>query len=94
MIDGESENIVNALRIVIPRLVDRKSFELDSLYSSTDSENFEFVKWLIPESYHFDREKGTPVQNISTLTGAHVRVVPIHECKDYHPGERFEIVRS
>jgi hypothetical protein len=43
MIDGESENIVNALRIIIPRLVDRKS-------SSTETESIEFVKWLIPDS--------------------------------------------
>jgi hypothetical protein len=47
----EDCDVVNALRIIIPMLVDRKSFELDSLNSSTDTENIEFVKWLIPERY-------------------------------------------
>jgi hypothetical protein len=89
LIDGESENVVNALRIIIPRLVDRKS-------SSTETESIEFVKWLIPDSDcgFLIGKKGMFIRNISTLSGAHVRVVPIHECKDYHPGERFEIARS
>ena len=47
----EDCDIVNTLRIVIIMLVDRKSFELDSLYSSTDTQNAEFVKWLIREKF-------------------------------------------
>jgi len=94
-IEGVRECIVNALKAIIPILIDRKNIQPDSLSSSTDSESVEIVRWLIPQQLCgvLIGKGGEGVKNISKLSGAHVRVLNAHEAVVENSDERFAFFR-
>jgi transcription antitermination factor NusA-like protein len=92
-IEGVRECIVNALKVIIPILIDRKNIQPDSLSSSTDSKSVEIVKWLVPQQLCgvLIGKGGEGVKNISKLSGAHVRVLNAHESVEISD-ERFAFI--
>jgi len=89
-IEGARECIVNALKVILPILIDRKNIQSDSIFSSIDSEGVKILRWLIPQQPcgALIGKGGEGITNIKKLSGAYIRVLHVYECMD-NPEERF-----
>ena len=92
-IEGARECIVDALKVLLPILIDRKNIESDSIFSSIDSEGVQIMKWLIPQQPcgALIGKGGEGIKNIEKLSGAYIRVLHVHEYMD-NPEERFALI--
>jgi hypothetical protein len=75
--EGESNNVVKALKLVIPQIAGRKSINLDSLWP-TDSESVKTVIWLVPQKLcgYVIGKGGHYIKKIETTSGALVQLLP------------------
>lgn len=101
IVEGDKSSIMQALRMVVPTLIDRKSSSSSEEIKASDSppasdtESVELIKWLIPQQMCgvLIGKGGDGIKAINTQSGAWVKIAHVEEAS---PGaeERLVYIRG